>query len=84
MAEVPATQEAMEALDTARFVGDTKRIAAAKLALVQAIAATHKPTETHPNTEPIPLGDIRRMAQRVPDSQLKLEFVGWLEDVFPI
>jgi hypothetical protein len=39
-------QEAREALDTARFAGDVKRIGAAKLVLTQLIAEQQTPTET--------------------------------------
>jgi hypothetical protein len=80
MAESSAIQAAREALDVARYVGDIRRIAAAKLALVRAIAAT----EPHPDTALMPLSDIRRAAQLVPDTTLKLEFVGWLQDEFPL
>jgi hypothetical protein len=39
-------QAALQALDVARYVGDVKRIAAAKLVLAQAVAAHKSPTES--------------------------------------
>jgi hypothetical protein len=44
----------------------------------------HKTTETHPDAALLPISDIRRQAQLVPDTALKLEFVGWLQDEFPV